>query len=97
MHLVKSFTIVRKKYAPKCVRILWKPQILWCNKSNGALVDIKLEGNGSRICLAIGKMLQLLSKETLLLGDNNDDTSFSQDGDGCPRHMYNKLGCWETW
>lgn len=97
VHLVKSSTIVRKKRAPKCVGILWGPQISQCNKSNGAWVDIKLEGNGNLVCLAIGQTLQLLSKETLLLGDNKDDTSFSQDGDGCPRRMCYRLGGWETW
>lgn len=55
--------MVRKKRAPECVGTLCGPQISQCNKSNGACVDIELKGNGSRVCLAMGQILQLSSKE----------------------------------
>jgi hypothetical protein len=81
--------MVRKKRAPECVGILCGPQISQCNKSNAALVEIKLRGNGSLVCLAMGQTLQLLSNEIVLEG-NNGEASLRREGDGRPSRMCHK-------
>jgi len=69
-----------------------------CNRLNGEWDFIVLNGKGSLVCLALGKILQLLwmEMEFLLIG-SNEDASYRRAGEGCPRPLCHKLGSAETW
>ena len=63
VHLVKSSTMVRKKCAPECVGILCGPQILQCNKSNGAWVVENKMAQQFRVVVTLLTYIKFKRKE----------------------------------